>query len=626
MAKLEVQSTPRENALPTLAKLGSEVPMGLSQEEVVCIASGWIRAFQEACKSGPSEVLAVFLPDLPGYPPFWRDILALTWDFRTFQGGEAISKFLVDRASFLSQMSEFALRPGSVDLQQPYPDITWIQAVFTFSTDHAECMGVVRLVPMPDQSWKAHTVFTNMQNLKNFPEMIGARRNPQPNHGLWSSQRAKELSFEDDVPDVVVIGSGHSGLAVAARLKYLGIKTLVIEKNPRIGDNWRNRYDALCLHDSVWMDHLPYLSFPPTWPVFTPALKLADWLESYANSLELNVWTSSTVLSAHRSELDAEIGWAIDIRRSDGTIRTFKHVTQLIMATGVGGGTSNFPKYPGMDIFSGKLLHSFQYKDASEHKSKKVFIIGSGSSGHDIAFDHCNQGIVDVTIFQRSPTYVMSGRAKTAMSEGIYCENGPPLEVADCLNASFPTAFMIRGLAQRMTASLAEMDKDLLDGLDKRGFKRDLGIDDTGIVLLAWQRAGGYYIDAGASQLIAEGRIKVKNDTKISRITEHGILFEDGSEIPADVIIFATGLGDSRETVRAICGDKVASECTPIWGLDAEGELQGCWREFGVPNLWYMSGGLGQCRFHSKHVALQIKAMQAGIYGPRYASEGKLMR
>lgn len=163
MAKLEVQSTPRENALPTLAKLGSEVPMGLSQEEVVCIASGWIRAFQEACKSGPSEVLAVFLPDLPGYPPFWRDILALTWDFRTFQGGEAISKFLVDRASFLSQMSEFALRPGSVDLQQPYPDITWIQAVFTFSTDHAECMGVVRLVPMPDQSWKAHTVFTNMQ-------------------------------------------------------------------------------------------------------------------------------------------------------------------------------------------------------------------------------------------------------------------------------------------------------------------------------------------------------------------------------------------------------------------------------------------------------------------------------
>jgi len=283
----------------------------------------------------------------------------------------------------------------------------------------------------------------------------------------------------------------------------------------------------------------------------------------------------------------------------------------------LGGGNWNYPKISGMDTFSGKIIHSMQYRNALEHKSKRVFIIGSGTSAHDIAADHCAQG-VDVTIFQRSPIYVMTSAAKNAMTSGVYCENGPPLEVADCLNASFPNLFMAGEFGQRMTATLAKMDQDTLDGLDRAGFQRNLGIDNTGLILLAWNRAGGYYIDSGASRLIADGRIKIKNGTGISSITRTGIAFEDGTETVADVIIFATGLGDARDTVREICGDAIASRCTAIWGLDKEGELNGCWKEFGVPRLWYISGGLGQCRFHSKHVALQIKAMQVGTHGPRY--------
>lgn len=151
-----------ENILPTLSKLGSEVPIGLSENEIANIASEWICAFQEACNPNPQNLLALFLPDRPEHPPFWRDILALTWDFRTFRGKNVIAKFLADRASSITQMSTLKLRPGSAELQRPYPDIVWIQAVFTFSTDHAKCTGVVRLVPMPDQTWKAHILFTNM--------------------------------------------------------------------------------------------------------------------------------------------------------------------------------------------------------------------------------------------------------------------------------------------------------------------------------------------------------------------------------------------------------------------------------------------------------------------------------
>ncbi|KAG8220291.1 FAD/NAD(P)-binding domain-containing protein [Butyriboletus roseoflavus] len=565
-------------SLPTLQRLSSQVPADFTQEKASAIATRWIKSFQGLCQSNPCRVVDLFLPDHPDHPPFWRDILALTWNFRTFAGGETISEFLRDQASVLRQICD--CKPlEHAQLQQPWPDVAWIQAVFTFSIDLAHCMAVVRLVPMPDNSWKAHTVFTNMQDLKQHPEMTGINRDPHPAHGYWARQRAKELSFDDTTPEVIVVGAGHSGLSAAARLKFLGINALVVETNERIGDNWRNRYDSLCLHDSVWMDHLPYLPFPPTWPVFTPASKLAAWLESYAQNLDLNVWTSSTIVSARLSS--DENGWNVVIRCPGGTLREFNNVQYLVLATGLGGGKWNYPKIPGMDTFSGKIMHSMQYRNALEHKSKRVFIIGSGTSAHDIAVDHCAAGI-DVTIFQRSPIYVMTSAAKHAMSAGVYCENGSPLEVADCLNASYPNLIMAGEFGQRLTATLAQMDQDTLDGLDGAGFQRSMGINDTGLILLAWQRAGGYYIDSGASKLIAEGRIKIKNGTGISRITETGISFEDGTETTADVIVFATGLGNARDTVREICGDTVASRCTSIWGLDEEGELNGCWKEFGV--------------------------------------------
>lgn len=241
--------------LPTLEKLGSTAPDSFTEEAARSIAAEWLSTFASACtsiKSSPNGLLDLFLPDRPEHPPFWRDLLALTWDFRTFKGGAAISKFSSEQAEIISRATDFELRPSfPPTLVKPFPDIVWLQAMFTFSTPDAKCSGILRLVPLADKSWKAHTLFTNMDDLKAFPEDIGNRRNPVANHGLWASQREEELRFENTTPTAIIVGSGHSGLAVAARLKYQGINALVIEKNTRVGDNWRNRYDALCLHDSV---------------------------------------------------------------------------------------------------------------------------------------------------------------------------------------------------------------------------------------------------------------------------------------------------------------------------------------------------------------------------------------
>ena len=112
----------------------------------------------------------------------------------------------------------------------------------------------------------------------------------------WKEEReaeARTLGYETQ-PYVVIIGGGQGGIALGARLRQLGVPTIIVERNDRPGDSWRNRYKSLCLHDPVWYDHLPYLPFPANWPVFSPKDKIGDWLEMYTQVMELNYWTRTT--------------------------------------------------------------------------------------------------------------------------------------------------------------------------------------------------------------------------------------------------------------------------------------------------------------------------------------------
>jgi len=339
-------------------------------------------------------------------------------------------------------------------------------------------------------------------------------------------------------------------------------------------------------------------------------------LEYYAEAMELPVWTSSNIISTSQ---DNNNKWHVKIRRGDKAEREFI-VNHLVFATGISGGSIRPYDYPGLDKFKGEFLHSSEHKRALDHSGKKVVVVGSCTSAHDIAKDYYDHGI-DVTIVQRGPTYIMSCKnGWDVLFKDLYCEGGPPADIADRLNASFPN-FMALEFHQRKVKEIAELDNELLDGLRSVGFKLTNGIQGTGFGLLAWNKAGGYYLDTGASQLIVDKKIKLKNDSNISEITETGLKFGNGSELPADVIVFATGLGEIGDVIRSVCGDDVAERVKKIWGLNSEGEINGAWRDIGVPNMWYMMGNLALCRFHSKHVALQIKAIEEGIFGQRYSSQ-----
>jgi hypothetical protein len=236
--------------LPTLDRLRSEVPSNLDVNKV---ASEWFQDFSSAVESGNvNRIIALFLEDA-----YWRDMLALTWDFRTFQGTNRIGAFLSDRLP-VAKVASLAIVPGTSALLQPFPDIAWINSSFSFETEVGIGSGIFRLVPLSSGEWKAHSMYTNLESLKGFPEKIGTLRELGLDHGNWAAQREREKAFIDSPPEVLIIGGGHSGLDVAARLKVLQVPALIVERNARIGDNWRNRYEALCLHDPVWFGHRPY--------------------------------------------------------------------------------------------------------------------------------------------------------------------------------------------------------------------------------------------------------------------------------------------------------------------------------------------------------------------------------
>lgn len=410
-------------------------------------------------------------------------------------------------------------------------------------------------------------------------------------------------------------GAGQAGLTAAVRLKMLGINALVIDRNERVGDNWRNRYHQLVLHDPVWYDHMPYMNFPPQWPVFTPKDKLANWFEAYADIMELNVWMRSNLVQTSWDEKKRT--WTIEVARArdDGVIetRTFQP-RHVIQATGHSG-QKHMPLIAGMESFGGhRICHSSEFLGARDDgKGLKAVVVGSCNSGHDIAQDFAEKGY-DVTMVQRSTTNVVSSRAITEIAlKGLFSEDGPPVDDADMILHSMPSS-VLKAIQVEVGKLQRENDKDLLEGLAKVGFKTDNGPDESGLFFKYFQRGGGYYIDVGASKLIVDGKIKVKQGKEISEILPHGIRFSDGFELEADEIVFATGYQSMKSQTREIFGEATAEKVADVWGFNEEGEMRTIWQRSGHPGLWYHGGNLALCRYYSRLLALQIKGLEEGLY------------
>jgi cation diffusion facilitator CzcD-associated flavoprotein CzcO len=578
-------------------------------QDISASVENWLTEFERALERPDRNTLKpLFHPD-----SYWRDVLALSWNLQTLNGADAL----------LSELPVLATRTAprhfKIDPARAAPrrvkraGTEAIEAIFSFETNDGRGHGIVRLIPDADEGnrLKAWTLLTALEELKGFEEAVGSARPRGQSYSRdfrgpnWLDQRQASLAYDDREPVVLVVGGGQAGLSIAARLKQLSIDTLIVDRENRIGDNWRKRYHALTLHNQVQVNHLPYMPFPPNWPVYIPKDKLANWFEAYVDAMELNFWTGTTLESG---DYDVAAGrWSVTLRRSDGSTRTM-HPRHVVMATGVSG-IPSIPDIPTLKNFAGSVLHSSRYDDGENWKGKRAIVIGTGNSGHDIAQDLHSSG-ASVTLVQRSPTLITNIEPSAQLAYAAYNEG--TLEDNDLIATSMPLK-LGRKSHQMITEQSKAFDKELLDGLKAVGFKLDYGEDDTGWQFKYLTRGGGYYFNVGCSDLVARREIALRQFADIDAFAAEGARMKNGDVLAADLIVLATGYKPQEVLVKQLFGEEIATRAGPIWGFGDGQELRNMYTRTGQAGLWFIAGSLAQCRINSKYLALQIKAIEEGI-------------
>jgi len=580
----------------------------------VAIGSRWLADFAVAvATSDPARLSALLEPG--GH---WRDVVSLTWANRR-RSGDDVPGALLDAARTVG------LRDLRLSERFPAPRFAKrsardvLEVFFDFTVDAGEGTGIARLVPGADGNWVAWIVFTSLQRLRRDamppdpgdPEEV--YRDPRD---TWSRRREEEQRHDGE-PEVLIVGAGQAGLTLGAYLRHLGVDALLVEKNPRVGDNWRQRYDSLALHTPKQVVPLPFLTYPETFPMWIPKDQYADWLEHYASAMELNVWTGAEVTGA---EYDAAEGrWTVRIARSDGS-ETVRRPPHLVLATGGGYGSIPYiPDMPGLDEFGGEVLHTKHYVNGRAYAGKRAMVVGVSTSGHDVAYDLCEWG-AKTTMLQRGTTVLVSPHmANQAFAP--YLTGEQSIEELDLIGASGFIEPVTVAALQALTRQAVEYDRELIESVTRRGLRLDQGPDDTGWMLKSIKLSGGYYINAGASFAIAEGRIAILDAAELERFDERGAVLRDGTHRPLDLIVLATGFLEPKEDVRAILGDEVAEKTGNVFRFDEEGEHTDMWRPTAQRGLWIMGGGIPTARNYGRYLALQLAAALRGLH-PLYQSAG----
>ena len=581
--------------------------------------SSWLAKFSDALEKADTHALkSLFAKDC-----YWRDLVAFTWNIKTMEGREAIAD--------MADTTLENVRPTNWQIKgEPITADGITEAWLTFETNAVHGKGHVRL-----NEHGCWTLLTTAQELKGFEEKKGTNRDMGVSHGAikdrktWSERReceARELGYKTQ-PYVVIIGGGQGGIGLGARLRRLGVPTIIVEKNDRPGDSWRKRYKSLCLHDPVWYDHLPYLPFPDDWPVFSPKDKIGDWLESYTKIMELNYWARTTCQSASYDAATKE--WTVTVNRNGETVMLKPQ--QLVLATGMSA-VANLPDVPGLDSFQGDIHHSSKHTGPDAYCGKSVVVVGSNNSAHDISAALWEAGSA-VTMVQRSSTHIV--KSKTLMEIGLgdlYSEqavaNGVTTDIADLIFASLPYK-VLPALQVPVYEAMKQKDANFYDRLEKAGFLLDWGTDNSGLFVKYLRRGSGYYIDVGASELVADGKIKLAHG-QVVEVQPNGLKLENGTELKADVIIFATGYTSMNGWAAQLISQDVADKVGKCWGLGSdtpkdpgpwEGELRNMWKPTQQEALWFHGGNLHQSRHYSQFLSLQLKARLEGISTPVYGRQ-----
>ena len=580
----------------------------------------WLARFEAALQAADAAATA----SLFATECYWRDLIAFTWNITTSEGRDEVGD-LVEATAARVAPSGFA----TTEPPEQADDV--VTAWIGFETSVGRGNGLLRLVA-EDEEDRAWTLLTAMYELKGHEEPRGTHRPMGAQHGAdkhrttWREQREAESEAlgVTTQPYALVIGGGQGGIALGARLRQLGVPSLVVDRHSRPGDQWRSRYKSLCLHDPVWYDHLPYLKFPDNWPVFAPKDKIGDWLEAYVSIMEVPYWSRTTVTSATWDGSAQQ--WTVELDR-DGEAMTLTP-TQLVFATGMSG-KPRMPEIPGMDTFTGDVHHSSQHPGPDAYAGRKAVVIGSNNSSFDICgalWEHD----ADVTMVQRSSTHIVKSDSLMDIGLGdLYSERalaaGVTTEKADLIFASLPYR-ILHTFQIPAYEEMAERDKEFYERLESAGFWHDWGDDGSGLFMKYLRRGSGYYIDVGAAELVADGEVKLAHG-QVTHLTEDAVVLDDGTELPADVVVFATGYNSMNGWVADLVDEETADRLGKVWGLGSEttkdpgpweGEQRNMWKPTQVDHLWMHGGNLHQSRHYSLYLALQLKARYEGIDTPVY--------
>ncbi|WP_300344300.1 NAD(P)/FAD-dependent oxidoreductase [Nesterenkonia sp.] len=580
-------------------------------------ARTWLADFSAALDSGdPQAVAACFETD-----GFWRDFVAFTWNLYTAEGREAIAEMAAHTAAQASAHNWEVTEPAEQD------DDGVVTAWLGFETSAARGVGIVRI-----RQGRAWTLLTTAEELIGYEEAAGPRRPQGVEHRIYRGRRTwletrrqqHEAMGVTEQPYALIVGGGQGGIGLAARLHTIGVPSLVVDRYDGPGDAWRNRYKSLHLHDPVWYDHMPYLNFPDTWPVFPAKDKIADWLKHYVDVMELNYWSRTTCTSA---QWDEQAGvWRVEVEREGERITLTP--TQLVFALGVSG-YPRIPEFEGQEEFAGIQHHSSAHEGGEQYAGQRAVVIGSNNSAHDICASLWEHG-ADVTMVQRSSTHIVRSDSLMEVVLGpLYSEEAVAQGIdafrADRLFASWP--YRLLPQVQRLAFDeIRRRDADFYQALEDAGFELDFGEDGSGLFVKYLRRGSGYYIDVGASQLLIDGQIKLAKG-QVQRLTKDSVVLVDGTELPADVVVYATGFGSMNQWLRDIISPEVAEQVGKCWGYGSdttrdpgpwEGELRNMWKPTNVQNLWFHGGNLHQSRHYSRYLALQLKARYEGLKTPVY--------
>lgn len=564
-------------------------------------------------------VLTLFSDDC-----YWRDLIAFSWNIKTFEGKDQIGAMLGERLA--------DVRPARWALDDEHlarEDGGTYEGFIRFETAIARGYGYIRI-----KDGLIWTLLTTMDGLKGYDEATGLARPHGGRHGAsqgdptWTEEREAETSSLGVTADpyVLIVGGGQGGIILAARLRQLNVPTIIAEKNPRPGDNWRNRYKTLQLHNPIWENSFPYLDYPADWPVFMHKDQFAEWLETYTRLMHLNYWGSTEAKSA---TYDAEQQiWTVVLDR-DGEEVTL-HPRHVVLATGATSDRPHLPTIPGQDVFAGIQEHSCEHSGPEAMDGKKVVVVGAGTSAHDICAALALRG-TDVTMIQRSSTHVVKLESflKHQLSPLYSAEaiaRGLTAEKADVLSASIPFGLFF-DFQKPGVDEVRRVDADFYDALQQTGFQLDFGPGGSGLFGKAITGVYNYYIEIGTSQLIIDGRIKLASGSEITELTRDSVVLEDGRELPADAIIYATGFTSMMDTTAELISPEAQDKVGTIWGLGSgvskdpgpwEGEIRNMWKPTRQEGLWYQGSLIAHARFYSRFLALQLKARMEGIPTPVY--------